>query len=274
VNWKLVGLAVYLGTEVATAAIVVTAAAPGAAGLDSVVNEFRTLVSAGGTNNGVGGGVFPNGRREVAWDVASLDPFQVPASMPGNFFNDYSLRGLELSTSGSLKVSGRAASGSADVVFSTLNPEAAAALQAFSPERLLAVYGEKTVEATFFLPSSPGSRSYVRGFGAVFTDVNVFGASRLEAFGRSGQLLASVDVPVAAGGLSFAGIFIDDGEWIDHVRLTVGQTGIDDTTSGLDVVALDDFIYAEPRLVPEPGAMGLVGVGACLLMVRRRRRQV
>ena len=260
-----------LAVEAAFSALVVTGAAPTAAGLDGVVNDFRTLVSGGGFNNGVGGGVFASGRREVGWDAASLDPFQVPAAMPGNFFNNQSLRGLELATAGGLRVSGRAASGSADVLFSTVNPAAAAALQAFSPERLLAVYGERSVEANFFLPSAPSQRAYVRGFGAVFADVSVFGATRLEAFGRGGRLLASVEVPAAPGGLSFAGLWIDGGEWIDRVRLTVGQAGIEDGSGQLDVVALDEFIYAEPQVVPEPGVAVLVGVGALAWLARRRR---
>lgn len=256
---------------VPAAAVVVTGAALTAEGLDGVVNAFRVRVSGGGSNNGVGGGSSANGRREVAWDAASLDPFQSPAVFPGDFFNDFSLRGLELTTPGSLRVSGRAASGSPDVLFSTLNPVAASSLQAFSPERLLAVYGETTVEARFFLPSEPTQRAFVRGFGAVFADVSVFGPTRLEAFGSDGQRLAAVEVPAAPGGLSFAGVWIESGGWIDHVRLTVGQTGIDDRSGLLDVVALDDFIYAEPQRVPEPGAVALAGGGALVWWARRRR---
>lgn len=261
-------MAGWFGCPASMAAVVMTGSAATPSGLGGVTGEFRALVSAGGTNNGAGG-TFPDGRREVGWDVASMDPFQVPAAMPGNFFNAFSHRGLELTTPGSLRVSGRTASGSPDVRFSTLNPSVAANLQTFSPERLLAVYGARTVEATFFMPSAPSQRAYVRGFGAVYADVTVFGPSRLEAFGRSGALLASVEVPAAAGGLSFAGVWIDDGEWIDRVRLTVGQAGIETLGGALDVVALDDFIYAEPQVVPEPGVATLVLASALALAGRR-----
>jgi hypothetical protein len=271
VKWQVPWLAAMMAGDVASGAVVLTGAASGPSGLQSVVNEFRTLVSAGGGNNGVGGSGLVNGRREVAWDAASLDPVQVPSTFPGTFFNNNSLRGLVLSTTGSLRVSGRTASGSTDVLFSTLNPGAAEALQSFSPERLLAVYGATTVEATFFMPSSPSQRAFVRGFGAVFADVGVAGASRLEAFGRSGQLLASVVVPASAGGLSFAGVWMDEGEWIDSVRLTAGQTGIEDGSGALDVVALDDFIYAEPQRVPEPAVVFLLLAGAMALPMGRRR---
>jgi hypothetical protein len=250
--------------------VIVTGSASSPAGLDGVVNDFRALVSGGGGNNGVGGGVLPDGRREVGWDVASLDPYQVPGTMPGTYFNNQSLRGLVLTTTGGLQVSGRAASGSNDVRFSSVNPSASTAFQSFSPERLLALYGETTVEATFFLPSVPSQQAYVRGFGAIFSDVSIFGATRLEAFGRSGQRLAAIDVPAAAGGLSFAGLWIDEGEWIDRIRLTVGQTGIEDVSGALDVVALDDFIYAEPRIVPEPGVAALVAAAVLTLASRTR----
>jgi hypothetical protein len=261
----------WAAVEAASAAVVVvTGAAPMAEGLDGVVNDFRAQVSGGGSNNGVGGGPLANGRREVAWDAASLDPFQTPAVFPGDFFNTVSLRGLELAAPGSLRVSGRAASGSTDVLFSTINPAAAAALQAFSPERLLAVYGETTVEARFFLPSESSQRAYVRGFGAVFADVSIFGSTRLDAFGRDGRRLAAVTVPAAPGGLSFAGVWIEGGEWIDHVILTIGEAGIGDGSGLWDVVALDDFIYAEPQRVPEPGVAVLAATAALAWMVRRR----
>lgn len=267
----LVGFVSVIGATEARAAVVVTAASPTAAGLGTTVDGFRTLVSQGGTNNGVGGGLFPNGRREVAWDVASLDPFQVPAAMPGDYFRTSSLRGLELTTPGSLRVSGRVASGSDDVFFSTLNPAAAAGFQAFSPERLLAVYGATTVVAEFFLPSAPSQRGVVQGFGALFADVSLFGPTRLEAFGRSGQLLATVIVPAAPEGMSFAGLWIDGGEWIDQIHIHLGEAGIENTSGLPDIVALDDFIYSEPQLIPEPAPAVLLAVGVALTFRRRRR---
>lgn len=253
------------------AGAVLTGTASSPAGLQSVVDEFRGLVSAGGGNNGVGGS-FADGRREVGWDVASLDLVQVPAAMPGNFFNGSSPRGLVLATPGSLRVSGRAASGSRDVLFSTLNPGAANALQAFSPERLLALYGATVVEASFFLPATPAQPGVVRGFGAVFADVGVVGASRLEAFGLGGDLLGAVDVPAAAGGLSFAGLWFDGGERIASVRLTVGQAGMENTSGLLDVVALDEFIYGEPQPIPEPGSVLLLVLTGAALQIAGGRR--
>ena len=38
---------------------------------------------------------------------------------------------------------------------------------------------------------------------------------------------------------------------------------------GIDVVAMDDFIYGEPVAVPEPAALGLLAIGG-LMGLRRR----
>ncbi len=258
--------------QAAAAALIWTGTSADPAGLLPVVDAFRAQISAGGSNNGVGGS-FTTGRREVAWDAASLDPVQIPAAMPGDFFNTFSQRGLVLSTPGSLRVSGRAASGSTDVLFSSLNPRAASALQALTPERMLAVYGATTVNATFFLPGSPSQPAFVRGFGLVVADVNIAGSTRLEALDALGTVIGSVDVPPAPNGLSFAGLWMEGSTWISSVRLTAGQTGINDTTSSRDIVAMDDFIFAEPQLtaIPEPTAPLLLALAVISLLGGRRR---
>ena len=245
----------WMTCQAAAAALIWTGTSADPAGLLPVVDAFRAQISAGGSNNGVGGS-FTTGRREVAWDAASLDPVQIPAAMPGDFFNTFSQRGLVLSTPGSLRVSGRAASGSTDVLFSSLNPRAASA-----------------VDATFFLPGSPSQPAFVRGFGLVVADVNIAGSTRLEALDALGTVIGSVDVPPAPNGLSFAGLWMEGSTWISSVRLTAGQTGINDTTSSRDIVAMDDFIFAEPQLtaIPEPTAPLLLALAVISLLGGRRR---
>jgi PEP-CTERM motif len=46
---------------------------------------------------------------------------------------------------------------------------------------------------------------------------------------------------------------------------------------GIDVVALDDFLYSEPTAVPEPSTLMLLGTGAIgmgTVLWRRRRLRV
>jgi hypothetical protein len=123
----------------------------------------------------------------------------------------------------------------------------------------------------FFVPGAnpnlqPGTNpehpATVRGFGAVFTDVDEpngigpgkkkgnRGASTLmEYFDAYGKLLFSSFVPASPGdgSFSFFGIVFDDA-LIARVRITTGDVapGPDDDEKR-DIVMMDDFIYGEPQ---------------------------
>jgi len=63
-----------------------------------------------------------------------------------------------------------------------------------------------------------------------------------------------------------------------RVRITMGTSAlgpVDNPAGGTDIVAMDDFIYAEPvavQAVPEPSTLLLFGTGAVALVSRVRRR--
>jgi MYXO-CTERM domain-containing protein len=264
------------------APIVRSAAGSDAAAIQSAVDQFRTDISAGGVNNGAGGGPFTTGRREINWDAAGLDAFQSPGVMPANFFNrstQGSPRGAEFtSPGGGVIVSQRLTDpNDANLRFGNINPQYNSNFKAFSQQRLFAAQNSVFIDTTFFVPTSPSTPATVSGFGAVFTDVDLANISSIALYDLGGQLLQSVAVPTADNGLSFLGVSFDSGERIARVRLTLGNTamsaGINDGVVGgvfQDIVAADDFFYSEPQAVPAPGALALGAAGALLL--RRRRR--
>ena len=128
---------------------------------------------------------------------------------------------------------------------------------------------------TFFVPgtTTPGT---VSGFGAVFSDVEIAGLTRIEFFDSFGSSLFSRAVQTAGnGGFSFLGALADAGERIAKVRITTGDSvvlGNGNVSGGADTVVMDDFIYAEPlsKSIPEPGTATLFGMGWLAWLIRKR----
>ncbi len=249
-----------------------TGANPADAGLTGAVGNFRTAISNGGGNNGVAGGPFTTGRREINWDAAGLDASAVPNTMPANFFNNNSKRGalFTAGSGGSLLVSGRIGF-SSDLRFSSINAAYSSAFQSFSPDRLFGLNGTNTLTTNFFVPNDPTVAATISGFGAIFTDVDSVG-SRIDAFDLNGAFLGGVLVPELNNGLSFAGLHFDNGERIASIRITAGGGGLDQGTNpNLDMVAMDDFFYSEPLAIPEPSTMGICLISVLGLISRRSR---
>jgi hypothetical protein len=247
------------------------------AATQSIVDQFRT--DLGGANNGVGGS-FVSGRREVNWDGVP-DAFSEPNNFPPNFFNVNSPRGvvfnaIEDDTGSGLNqfaVSSTTASG-VPVRFGNINAEYSAIFQTFSAQRLFMARSTQIMEVTFFIP---GTRipATVSGFGLIFTDVDsATGGNRslIRVYGVDGSQLSAASAPVNDNGLSFVGISFNAGERIARVVIESGNIGLSaansDGVNGVDVVAMDDFIYGEPRAAEShPGDFD--GDGAADLTVFR-----
>ena len=235
------------------APIVFQAAGPDIASIQNTVEQYR--IALGVTNNGNAAGPLPkeSGHREINWDGGAADTTTAPLTPFTTFLNT---RGAQFTTPGTGLVQGPP-SGGPQGGLATLfgNPTYDSIFATFSPFRLFTPVGSNITETLFFAPGSSGTvPATVRGFGAVFTDVDQHRrtSTRIEYFGVDGELLFSSFVPAAPGdgGLSFLGILFDD-PLIAHVRITGGNVapGPDDQGKE-DVVMMDDFLYAEPQPLP------------------------
>lgn len=245
----LVSLASMASTVPAHAGVTQTFSSGGkdAAAIQSTVDQFRAVL---GANNGAGSPAA-SGRREINWDGV---PAQFLDSLPPDFFNKNSTRGLVMSTSGSrLKVSGDQGTASfrfTDVTDQQWGPNE---LAPFSAQKLFSPMGSNTTDVTFFVPGT-AQPANVTAFGAVFADVDLADSSWMELYDPLGKKIATVAVPVAGVsvlGLSFAGVVTD--EPIARVRIVAGNVSLDARclTGSSDAAALDDFIYSEPRASSE-----------------------
>jgi PEP-CTERM motif len=153
-------------------------------------------------------------------------------------------------------------SGAPNPRFGNINPTYPGTFTTFSDPRLFAPTNSIVTEQTFSVPGSkiPATST---AFGAVFTNVELTNTTKIEYFDAAKKSLGTFSVPASgAGGLSFLGVAFKNGELVDRVVITTGNTILGPNNGGgLNVVAMDDFIYAEPQAAPEPASLFLLGTG-------------
>ena len=241
--------------------VVFQAAGPDAASIQGAVDSFRALLGDNNLNNP---GPLHKGRREINWDggnpnvldtTAPVNPFLVFLNTRGSQFRTPGLGLSQAPPSGGPQ-------GGLAVLFS--NPTYGQTFRTFSASRLFTPVGSNITEASFSIPGTNGTApAVVRGFGAVFTDVdqpdgspsprlsNRRSNTLIEYFDRNGRLLFSSSVPASPGNgnLSFFGIVFDDAR-IASVRIKTGDVapGPNDDRNH-DIVMMDDFVYGEPQLL-------------------------
>ncbi len=246
------------------APVVFQAAGPTAASIQSTVDAYRA-VPGFETNNLNNPGPLQSGRREINWDGGN--PNVLDTTAPVTPFNTFlNTRGSQFTTPG-IGLSQAPPSGGPQGGLAVLfgNPTYGTIFRTFSPSRLFTPVGSNITEASFFIPGTNGLQpATVRGFGAVFTDVdqpdgsgpdakrgNRHASTLIEYFDVRGELLFSSFVPASPGdgSLSFFGIVFDDAR-IARVRIETGNVapGPNDDRRH-DIVVMDDFIYGEPQLL-------------------------
>ena len=234
------------------------AAGATAASIQSTVDAFRARL--GDPNNLNNPGPLKKGRREINWDGGN--PNVLDTTAPVNPFLVFlNTRGSQFKTPG-LGLSQAPASGGPQgglvVLFG--NPTYGQIFKTFSASRLFTPVGSNITDASFSIPGTNGTvPATVRGFGAVFTDVDQpdgvgtganRASTRIQYFDREDKLIFTSFVPASPGdgSLSFFGIVFDDA----RIASVVIKTG--DVAPGPkddqhhDIVMMDDFIYGEPQL--------------------------
>jgi hypothetical protein len=253
-----------------------SATGPNPAAIQGTVDAYRAAL---GTLNPNVAGSFGTGRREINWDGVA-DALSAPNNLPANFFNVNSQRGVVFSGPGAgFQVSATAASGT-PVEFGNINASYTDLFRTFSSQRLFTALGSNIVDVNFFIPGST-TPAFTTGFGAVFSDVDLANTTSIQFFDLANSSLGTFFAPnfvSAAGGpanesLSFLGVLFNAGEQIGRVRITSGNSalGPNEALSTTDLVVMDDFIYAEPRAIPEPGTILLTIFGFALIAYSRRR---
>jgi hypothetical protein len=230
------------------------AAGPTVASIQNTVELYRTALGDPNNGNVVG---QPTGRREINWDGGG----SAATAIVGTPFNGFLVnRGALFTTTGTGFVQAPLA-GLADTFH---NPTYATIFQPFSPVRLFSPIDSNVTEVTFFVPGPDSNPATTKGFGAVFTDVDLPNGSGpgdtngnrkastlIECFGTDGGLIFSSFVPASPGdgSLSFLGIVFDDAR-IARVRITSGDVAPGPNDDGThDIVMMDDFLYGEPQLL-------------------------
>ena len=213
-----------------------------AAAVQAALDTFRTNV--GDPVNGNAPGPLAGGRREINWDGGGGNPNSALAGTPFTGFEN--TRGATFTTPGTGFIQATPDGLAAEFTEASY----ATAFTAFSPLRLFNPLGSNLTEVTFSIPGTGGSEAAgVGAFGAVFNSVDLADTTSLAFFDPFDTLIETLFAPV--GQFSFVGLQLDPGQQIGRILITTGNAALgasvlDDSSLGVDVVTMDDFIYQEP----------------------------
>lgn len=212
--------------------------------ITSKVNEFRQVL--GSQLNTTPGAI--GGRREVNWDGVPADLLNKP--LPNNFFNTTGTNVPATRQRGLVYSAGVNNFQVSDDGFSSINSSTASAFTPFSGDKTFANVGSNLWDIGFQVPGEPITAT-VKGFGLVFSDVDVPNSTFIEFFDGT-QSIGKYYAPVhdSKSNLSFVGVYFSK-QKITNIKVghdgTLVEGGNDISAGGQkDFVVFDDFLFDEP----------------------------
>ena len=246
----------------AAAQLVFSAGGAAAADIQSSVDAFRAGL---GTLNPNVAGSFGSGRREINWDGVP-DNLSAPNNLPANFFNVNSPRGAVFGTVGAgtgFQVSADSDNPTATPVqFGNIDPIYPVFFEPFSQQRLFTAVGSSVLDVSFFVAGST-TPALSRGFGSVFSDVDLPNTTSIQFFDAQNGSLGTFFAASVGGNqtFSFLGVSFAD-PVISRVRITSGNQVLAAGNMQTDLTVMDDFIYGEPiaavAAVPDAGSTAVL----------------
>jgi len=213
--------------------------------IDDAINDFRSRLGNINTIPGATGG-----RREINWD--GVPDSLVGRAFPNDFFNRTEAnapvtlqRGLIYATNaGEFQVSKNN--------FSSTDPASTGEFAAFSGAKTFANVTTNEWPVNFQVAGQT-TAAYTKGFGIVFSDVDLANSTSLEFFEGEKSLGKFFAAPHSfSSSFSFLGVYFPGNEHITKVIVRhdgILSDGQRDISAGgpHDLVIFDDFIYGEPQ---------------------------
>ena len=218
-------------------------------GVAAKIAEYKALFG-GGDNGGDPGSKGTSGFREITWDGLT-DAESAPNLYSPELFNSPSApraKGIVLSTPGTgLMVSADNSNPTNTLPsFGNINPKYVQIFPAFSAERLFSPIGSNIADIRFYVPGS-NTKAAVRGFGAVYVDVDRVENTAFEYFDINDKSLGTYATTVLNNGLVFLGVIFPEAI-VHRVRIEYGNSKLGPDDGGaIDVSVMDNFIYGEPQ---------------------------
>lgn len=212
--------------------------------ITSKVNEFRQVL--GNQLNTSPGSI--GGRRELNWDGIPAALLDKP--LEGNFFNTPGNNVPASRQKGLVYSAGINNFQVSNDGFKSVNPSTAAAFASFSGSQTFSNTVSNLWDIGFQVPGESVPAT-VKGFGMVFSDVDMPNSTFMEFFNGT-ESLGKFFAPIhdASSNLSFLGIHFRN-QKITHVQIghdgTLSEGGNDISNGGQkDFVVFDDFLFDEP----------------------------